>query len=542
MDNFTDHILLSPFGTPLRLFHGTTTNFAELKSFHTDQVYGEYGPGIYLTPDARYANQYAEGDGGRILAGYAQVKRPLHISERFDYVRQKAGFDQNQSGEFLQKLRDEGYDSIVYTPKGKSVPEAVVLWDSQQFRPGFNPPASLRGTGQLPSPNTETQAATKIVPAARIGRHFGGSSRPIWGSNAFNHETATIDEYITDLKAGKASSPHHLQFYQNNSREIEARLQAERGPTAAQASAAASHTPSTSIESEIVEVSTRAERLAAAQTKAWSRASKAATRVGDLLEPIIPSAIRQEINWGANKALIGGALGVVALLGGSMMVDSIARHQHAGRSKRGVWHGTDTGAYLGFGAGLLTWGLTKNPGHTAAALGLGVLAGNALYDHKFRHGDTQMNLARNSMVAVSSMLTYHAASKATPWAVQSFTTHLARHVPLGVSQTLNELKTIPGLGMLLSQEALPLVAGALSVPIAHSIISRAMAKTRHRMSGGWEGASLLPSMQHNQAGSQDGRIHTGTVVQPGLPEVQVSAYGTLRTHYDMNQARRALLS
>lgn len=292
------------------------------------------------------------------------------------------------------------------------------------------------------------------------------------------------------------------------------------------------------VVSELVGFESVKEKAAALEAKIWSGSVRAAENVGKTLEDWVPSAVREAVNFGEHRTAIGGVAGALALLGGGLIVDRFARAEHAGRSKRGVWHGTDTGAVLGLGAGLLTLTKTGNPGSAAAALALGVLAGNTLYDQRFRNGDMRTNIVRNSLVAAVGVSVHHHARQIMPLAIQSFGTHLARTIPQGTKEFLSHLKTVPGLSALLSVEGAALAVAAASVPISHSIITRAMAR-RQRVSHAQ--SAILPSLMENPAGANGGRTYTGTVVQAVLPEADVYASGQLRTHYDMDRARRTLV-
>lgn len=97
----------------------------------------------------------------------------------------------------------------------------------------------LQGLGDVAAPTSparshipfRAQGANVInrPPVARTAKAIG---RKV--DEGFNYETSTIDDYLADLKAGKASTPHHQQFFANNADEINARLKTEKPQPTAQ--------------------------------------------------------------------------------------------------------------------------------------------------------------------------------------------------------------------------------------------------------------------------------------------------------------------
>lgn len=102
---------------------------------------------------------------------------PRQIEDAFDNPDLQA----EVSAELTRRLKAKGYDGVVF--EGGDTERTYVLFEHPEARP--------------------------VQPTAKT-------------------ESLTLDQYAEDLKRGRAQSPEHLQFYENNRDAIEARLAADR--------------------------------------------------------------------------------------------------------------------------------------------------------------------------------------------------------------------------------------------------------------------------------------------------------------------------
>mgnify|MGYP003660766029 CR=1 FL=1 len=118
------------------LYHGTTADIKTGLKYSKEGVLGE---GIYLTPDIKYAESYAEGEGGNILPVKADIVNPLVVNikrgeEPASHVLNKLGVEKNKASDIAEKAfekkgnitkeistraRKQGYDSIILKVDGK---------------------------------------------------------------------------------------------------------------------------------------------------------------------------------------------------------------------------------------------------------------------------------------------------------------------------------------------------------------------------------------------------------------------------------------
>jgi len=118
------------------LYHGTT---ADIKTGLKYSKGGVLGEGIYLTPNVKYAETYAEGAGGNILPVKTNIEKPLIVDikkgqDPSSKVLTKLGVKEDKAFEIVEKAfeekgnitkqissraRKQGYDAIVLRVDGK---------------------------------------------------------------------------------------------------------------------------------------------------------------------------------------------------------------------------------------------------------------------------------------------------------------------------------------------------------------------------------------------------------------------------------------
>jgi hypothetical protein len=111
----------------MRLYHGTKNTF---ETFAPSRG-GEYGPGIYLTPDEGAARMYADRASGSgeplVMEVHVDIGNPFCVTKQ-GWLRMTAGKDR---GDVQKKLKAQGYDGIIATGLNGSEKQIIVFAPSQ---------------------------------------------------------------------------------------------------------------------------------------------------------------------------------------------------------------------------------------------------------------------------------------------------------------------------------------------------------------------------------------------------------------------------
>lgn len=123
-----------------RLLHGTSN--PDIKKLKPSKE-GVLGDGVYLTPDPKYASNYAEGDTGNIIPAFAKIQKPLRIKysndpstatlvglgvpeEKAMKIVEKAFEEKgNITKEISSRAKKQGYDAIILENKDGGIQEIV---------------------------------------------------------------------------------------------------------------------------------------------------------------------------------------------------------------------------------------------------------------------------------------------------------------------------------------------------------------------------------------------------------------------------------
>lgn len=125
-----------------RLFHGTPN--PDIKKLKPSKE-GVLGDGVYLTPDPKYASNYAEGDTGNVIPAFAKITNPLRIKytrynepsstalialgvpeeKAFKIVEKAFEEKGNITKEISSRAKKQGYDSIILENKDGGIQEIV---------------------------------------------------------------------------------------------------------------------------------------------------------------------------------------------------------------------------------------------------------------------------------------------------------------------------------------------------------------------------------------------------------------------------------
>jgi hypothetical protein len=152
-------------GKPLILYHGTTNDITIFRMSPD----GALGAGIYATPEAEYANQYAPSNlaGANVIPIYASIKNPLIIdgSIRDPMIEAlvRLGVHESKATSIVEKAYEEkgyigkqvmtramaqGYDGIMKYDRDGELSE-VVVFSNTQVKSVFNQGTYLIGSGNI---------------------------------------------------------------------------------------------------------------------------------------------------------------------------------------------------------------------------------------------------------------------------------------------------------------------------------------------------------------------------------------------------------
>jgi hypothetical protein len=244
----------------------------------------------------------------------------------------------------------------------------------------------------------------------------------------------------------------------------------------------------------------------------------------------------------SSRALIGIGIGTAALLGAGGALHAVNSRHHQGQTRRA---GPVYGSHMGLMAGGAALALGANfKTATGAFLAASVL-GQTAKDVSRRRADPRSAVARNLITGAVGVAVANQARAGLPHLIglASLKEHLARNVPFMKNATGEDLVRIlqksPAVRRLMSVDGLSLMVGAAAIPIAHSVIVRALARSSRRKPGA-EHSALLPTLQTNQAGNTGGQVFTGQTMASVKPTADLQVRGSLGTWYDVNAARQGL--
>lgn len=126
---FGDSKVVDDQGRPLVVYHGTDKDFTAFKPSKA----GNLGPGIYFTPDAKQAEEYAKTHKGtRVVEVYLRAENPLLIDNSNTAGEQLYdAFPADTDAETIKKVRAAGHDAVwavnsAETPWGNTAREIAV--------------------------------------------------------------------------------------------------------------------------------------------------------------------------------------------------------------------------------------------------------------------------------------------------------------------------------------------------------------------------------------------------------------------------------
>jgi hypothetical protein len=158
---FGDSVAIDENGNPIVFYHGTDQDFTQFKPSKE----GALGKGIYITPDAEYAGNYAaedvfgekRGTGGNVIPMFVKITDPLVI--KYEYGRDPAiqaleelgiGFEKARdmmekaaelkggpTNEIMSRAKKAGHDGIFYLNEDGTIREALAF-EPNQVKSAFN--------------------------------------------------------------------------------------------------------------------------------------------------------------------------------------------------------------------------------------------------------------------------------------------------------------------------------------------------------------------------------------------------------------------
>lgn len=158
---FGDSVAIDADGNPIVFYHGTDQDITQFKPSKE----GALGKGIYVTPNAEYASNYAaedvfgekRGTGGNVIPMFIKITDPLVITYeygndpaiqaleklgvRFEKARdmmEKASEEKGgPTNEIMSRAKKAGHDGIFYLNEDGTIREALVF-EPNQVKSAFN--------------------------------------------------------------------------------------------------------------------------------------------------------------------------------------------------------------------------------------------------------------------------------------------------------------------------------------------------------------------------------------------------------------------
>lgn len=208
------------FDTENVMYHGTTSDFASFRPSRGDEA---MGGGVYLSPDTKMANMYADthdGMSGRVLPLYVKGGKYFDTAKQSidDIVPGSSASASpyhlgDNAGQIAKRLADDGYLGIRQTfPEGQT---QVSVFDPRNIRSvnaAFDP--AMADSANLLAANAPTSAAAPSL--QQIGRQAAQDAVP--GIRAYHGSPHDFDKFdLSKIGTGEGAQAygHGLYFAEN---------------------------------------------------------------------------------------------------------------------------------------------------------------------------------------------------------------------------------------------------------------------------------------------------------------------------------------
>jgi hypothetical protein len=158
---FGDSVAIDANGNPIVFYHGTDQDITQFKPSKE----GALGKGIYVTPNAEYASNYAaedvfgekRGTGGNVIPMFIKITDPLVITYEYgndpaiqaleklgigfekarDMMEKASELKGGPTNEIMSRAKKAGHDGIFYLNEDGTIREALVF-EPNQVKSAFN--------------------------------------------------------------------------------------------------------------------------------------------------------------------------------------------------------------------------------------------------------------------------------------------------------------------------------------------------------------------------------------------------------------------
>jgi hypothetical protein len=158
---FGDSVAIDENGNPIVFYHGTDQDITQFKPSKE----GALGKGIYVTPNAEYASNYAaedvfgekRGTGGNVIPMFIKITDPLVITYEYgndpaiqaleklgigfekarDMMEKASELKGGPTNEIMSRAKKAGHDGIFYLNEDGTIREALVF-EPNQVKSAFN--------------------------------------------------------------------------------------------------------------------------------------------------------------------------------------------------------------------------------------------------------------------------------------------------------------------------------------------------------------------------------------------------------------------
>lgn len=218
---FGESKVVDDSGEPLRVFHGTASEFTVFDSSERTQVGGETSiAGSYFTTDKEKAQHYADkhDSEGKLIDAYLSIKNPYVIT-----IRQPIDMRQqidSLNADRISDLQSQGYDGVIVN---YDMPGPFGLHQDMGEIVAFSPTQIKSATGNVGTFDPENPDIRYCAEdKARLSRTRSGSA-VLQVASEWNVEPASVAEaakliysrHVQDIASGERRGPYPA-FYDRN--------------------------------------------------------------------------------------------------------------------------------------------------------------------------------------------------------------------------------------------------------------------------------------------------------------------------------------
>ena len=209
---FGDSKVVDADGKPLRVYHGTTTDFDEFTVGQHWNKSGYLNHAVFLSDSPEYASGFA-GDAGRVMPVYLSITKLKDLTKSGDKDTWKKFISLSDSpSKYIESLKRQGFDGAVipdYNPSTGEYSKTYIAFSPTQIK------SAISNTGAFSSTNPDI----RMSPGRATGVHYSKQQREYLSSSAYGTGTKAAEA----ARLAEATDPrlkHRIYFYVNGGKGI----------------------------------------------------------------------------------------------------------------------------------------------------------------------------------------------------------------------------------------------------------------------------------------------------------------------------------